>query len=335
MKIETHINHLPAHKIYLKMIAAIKSFLESKKYQEVDMPVLSPALIPESHIEVFETEYRYFSERQKLYLIPAQELFLKRLLAYGVGDCFTLGKTFRNHERKSELHSGEFTMLEYYRTHMSYMEMADELLELLRFASKQCFGKDQLTFRNKTIRFDTWEKLSVAEAFQKYAHIPSEHVFDRDLFIKSAKTKGYNVDDAGYEEVFSQIYGHEIEPNLGVHGMPTLLYDYPSEFAATARLNADGRTAARFDVYIEGIELGNCYTELTDPEQTRIRFAKQQERRKKLGKIDYPIDKGFIDALQYGLIDCSGATIGIDRLGMIFANVGSIGELKVIELQEN
>ncbi len=333
MKIYTDLKRLNSHKTFLKMNSTIRNFLDEAGYQEVDVPLLSPVLIPETHLEVFETEYRYFSDREKLYLIPAQELFLKRLIAFGVGNCYTLGKTFRNHERLSDLHAGEFTMLEYYRIEAGYLEMGEELLKLFTRICQTLYGRNYLLYKGKKIEFGSWEKMSVAEAFEKYANISSEELFDHMKFISIAAKKGYNVNGATYEELFSQIYGHELEPFLGKSGRPTLLYDYPLEFAATAKPNKDGRTAARFDIYIEGIEIGNCYSENTDPKQIKERFEKQQARRRELGKIDYPIDKGFVEALQYGLTECSGVTIGIDRLGMLCADIESIADLRLIDIR--
>lgn len=330
MQIKVDVEHFAAHKIYLSVISAFRSFLDQKGYREVEVPVLSPALIPESHLEVFQTEFRYFDQKDKLYLIPAQELFLKRLIAYGFGDCFTIGKTFRNHERPASLHANEFTMLEYYRINSNYLDMADEMLDLIRYSCRKSTGSDSLIYKGKETKFDKWEMMTVAEAFDKYAGIDSRSLFNEDLLISAASNKGYNTEGSGYSEVFSQIYGHEIEPKLGVNGRAVLLYDYPVEFAATAKLNKDGKTAARFDVYIGGIEIGNCYSELTDVKITEERFARQYKRRQELGKIDYPIDKGFIEAIKYGLTDCSGATIGVDRLAMLFAGVESVADLRPI-----
>lgn len=333
MKIRTCVENVPHHRRARAVESAVHAFLQNKGYTQVDVPLISPALIPESHLEVFETEYRYGDHRTKLYLTPAQELFMKRLVAYGVGDCYTLGKVFRNSEQSSSLHAGEFTMLEYYRLKKGYLEIADEMRELLADVSEKITGGIRMQYQGISVDFSEWEKLTVADAFQQYAAIPPTALFDHDEFIKISSAKGYTVEGATYEDLFSQIYSQEIEPKLGMNGHPTLLIDFPKEFAATARLNPDGRTAQRFDVYIAGIEVGNCYSELTDPQEIEQRFQDQQAKRRAAGKIDYPIDKGFIEALQYGLIDCSGATIGVDRLSMIMANVQSIAELRLITIE--
>lgn len=122
---------------------------------------------------------------------------------------------------------------------------------------------------------------------------------------------------------------------MGKNGHPTLIYDYPKEFAALAKLNYDNKTAQRFEFYIDGVELGDCYTELTDCQEQQVRFEEEAKKRKKMGKIIHPIDKGFIDALKYGLSSCAGIAIGFDRLVMVFLGENSINNFKLITIDEN
>ena len=327
MKIKVNFSNLKNHQNFLFIIRLIEEFLQKKGYLKIDLPVLSPTLIPESYLEVFETEFRYFDKREKLYLTPSPELFLKRLLVEGVGSCYYLGKSFRNSDLPSSLHSFEFTMLEFYKVKANYMDIADELLEMLRYLNE----KVKSDFALK-INLNKWEKISVIKAFEKYADIFEKELFDYQLFLQKARKKGYQVEKFSYEEVWSQIYVSEIEPHLGKNGYPTLIYDYPKEFAALAKLNSDGKTAQRFEFYINGIELGDCYTELADWKEQEERFLKEDKQRKKLGKINHPIDKGFIQALKYGLPPCAGIAIGVERLAMVFLGFDSIDKLKVVDI---
>ncbi|HEX7542563.1 MAG TPA: amino acid--tRNA ligase-related protein [Patescibacteria group bacterium] len=326
MKIQTSVNNLKNYKVYLQVEKAVNEFLEKNNYLKVDLPVLSPSLIPESYLEVFETEFKFLDKKEKLYLTPSPELFLKRLLVYGVGDCYYLGKSFRNADPPAPLHSYEFTMLEFYKMGADYMGIADVVMKLLQSITKQLrMTNYELNYQGKKISFENWEKISVAEAFEKYANISEKELFNHKLFIKKANEKGYQTKNFTYKNLWSQIYSQEIEPNLGVNGCPTLIHDYPKEFAALAKLNKDGRTTQRFEFYIEGIELGDCYTELTDWKEQELRFKKEK-------KIIHPIDKGYIEALKYGLQDCSGIAIGFERLALIFANATSIDQLKLINI---
>ncbi len=340
MKIQTNLKNLKKYKIYLKVEEAVNEFLGKKRYLKVDLPVLSPALIPESYLKVFETEFNYLNNKERLFLTPSPELFLKRLLVGGIGNCYYLGKAFRNSEPNSDLHSFEFTMLEYYKVKANYMDLAEELLEMLRFMNKNVkfqmpnaksrskisnLNENEIVYQNYKISLNRWEKITVIDAFKKYAGISKKELFDHKLFLKKAKEKNYRVDSFTYKDIFSQIYAQEIEPHLGMNGYPTLIYDYPKEFAALAKLNEDGKTAQRFEFYIAGIELGDCYSELTD--------WREQERRFEKENVAHQIDKGFIEALKYGLVDCAGIAIGFERLTMIFANVQSINQLKLIEIK--
>lgn len=332
MKIQTQVDNLEKYSIYLQVKKSVNEFLTKKGYLEIDLPVLSPALIPESYLEVFETKFNYFNTQEKLYLTPSPELFLKRLLAYQVGDCYYLGKAFRNHEKSSDLHEFEFTMLEFYKTKTDYMGISGEVLKMLQYVAKGITGKNFIYFQGKKINLSRWEKISIVQAFEKYAQINKIELFNHQQFLERAKKKGYNTKGFSYEDLWSQIYTAEIEPHLGTNGYPTLIYDYPKEFAALAKLNKDRQTAQRFEFYIAGIELGDCYTELTDWQEQDKRFLEEQKLRQKAGKINHPIDKGFVEALKYGLTDCAGIAIGFERLAMIFADVLSINKLKLINI---
>lgn len=332
MKIITSLENLKTYKVYLAVEEAIHDFFKKKGYLKINLPVLSPALIPESYLEVFETERRYLDKKEKLYLTPSPELFLKRLLAHGIGDCYYLGKAFRNGERNSDLHSGEFEMLEFYKVGVSFLDLAAEVLELLLYIAFCLYKNDKTKIKDYRRRFRRWEWFTIAQAFHRFANIKENELFDKKKFLAKAKIKGYKTGKFSYEDIFSQIYTQEIEPKLG-KGFPTLLYDYPKEFAALAKPNPDEKTAQRFEFYINGIELGDCYTELTDWKEQERRFQEEDEKRKQEKKINHKIDKGFIDALKYGLPDCAGIAIGVERLTMIFAGVDSIDKLKLLQIK--
>lgn len=354
MKIKTQIQNLDNYRKYLKVVRSIESFLDKNNFQKLDLPVLLPALIPESYLEVFETEYIFFDKKEKLYLAPSPEMLIKRLIVAGIGNCYYLGKSFRNSEPVSSRHSGEFTMLELYKVGANYMEMADIVLELLQ---KLCQITDtnshnprfnKFVYQGRNIDFSRWEKITVVEAFEKYADIRPDELFDHERFRARALQKGYKIENEesatsltsykpksfSYEELWSQIYTNEVESHLGIGKYPTLIYDYPIEFASLSKPNADGKTAQRFEFYIAGLEIGNCYSELTDCNLQESRLVAEQQERKKSGRIDLKPDLGFLDALKIGMPECSGIAIGVERLAMIFANVDSIDKIKLISLEE-
>lgn len=313
MKIQSNTQNFINYKKYLQVIKNIEQFLDSRGYLKLELPVLSPALIPESYLEVFKTEFRYFETNEKLFLTPSPELFIKRLLSDGIGDCYSLGKSFRNSEPNSPKHQPEFTMLEFYNVGQDYKYMASEVLDMLRKVSEVLFGVREINYQGKKISFEKWEELTVAEAFEKYALILPDELFDTEKFIAKAKSKGYETHGFSFEDVWSQVYAQEIEGHLGTQGYPTVLYDYPVQFAALSKPNSDGKTAQRFEFYIEGIELGNCFSELTEPKLQRKRFIDEDKERSRSGKIEHPVDWGFIEAMERGLPESSGIAIGEGR----------------------
>lgn len=334
MKITANKKNLKNYQSYLKVEEATNDFLKSRGYLKMDLPVLSPVLIPESYLEIFKTEFNYFKTRIPLFLTPSPELFLKRLLAENIGNCYYLGKCFRNSEPNSSLHLPEFTMLEYYKVNTDYLEFGNEVLELLRNIAIKLTGYDEISYNGKKVSFAEWEKYTVEEAFLKFSGIRADELLNESLFLKKAAGKGYETAGFSYEDLFSQIIAQEIEPKLGKNGRPTLLYGYPPKMASLARLSPDQSVAMRAEFYIDGMEIGGFCRELTDWKEQEKRFIEQEKKRQKAGLTAHTIDKGFIEALKYGLPDCTGAGIGFDRLAMIFADVDSINKLKLIEIKK-
>ncbi len=331
MNITATLSHIPFYKKYLQIENATHDFFEKKKYLRLHLPLLSSALIPESYVEVFKTEFQFLNKKKDLFLTPSPELFIKRLLVEGIGDCYYLGKSFRNSEPTSSLHNVEFTILEFYKMNTDYHFLKKETTELFSHIAEQVLGNKKIKIRGKNVVFDApWEEISVAEAFKQYADIDHDELFDQILFFKKAEKKKYSITHKSYEDMFSIIYTQEVEPCLGMNGKPTIIYDYPKEMAALAKLKSDGVTAQRFEFYISGIELGDAYTELTDWKEQRKRFLIEEKKRREMGKITHPTDWGFIDALKKGLPPCAGMAIGFDRLAMVFAGCDDIGQMKLI-----
>jgi elongation factor P--beta-lysine ligase len=262
-------------------------------------------------------------------LIEAFQLFMKRVLTEVGKDCYYLGPAFRNSEPESSRHSGEFVMLEYYKLGASYMDLADELLNLLQALSHVA---GPLTIDSKPYSFDTWEVLTVDEAFVRYAGLEKNTIFEAKAFVTAARAMGYTTDGFSYEDLFTQMYVDQVEPHLGTAGRPTLLKDYPREFAALAALNNDGKTAKRFEFYIGGVELGDCYSELTDAVVQKRRFLAEQKKRIDQGLIEHPVDWGFITMLEKGLPDCAGIAIGFERLAMVLLGAESIHDLRLVDV---
>lgn len=333
MKIQTRPDNLPAHRMYQKILGTIQSTMDDMGYDHIDVPVLSPQLIPESYLEIFKTQFAYMDHSQDLYLTPSPELFLKRLIALGLGSCYALTKTFRNGEPASPKHSPEFTLLEFYKVNAGYIELAEDVLKLFRSIANALHGNDHITYNGTRIQLDSWEKITVSQAFEKYADI--QNVLDEEVLMTRAAEKGYNVEGFGYVDIWSQIYAHEIEPYLGKNGRPALIYEYPRALAATAQYDPKRKVAQRLEVYIEGVELGNCgnaSTSKTNKSDEEKKLIHEQTMRKNLGLTEHKPDMEFADTLTK-MPPTAGIAIGVERLGMIFTDSQSIHDLQVISVQ--
>ncbi|OGK13394.1 hypothetical protein A3A93_01860 [Candidatus Roizmanbacteria bacterium RIFCSPLOWO2_01_FULL_38_12] len=330
MKVTTKIENLKNYKKLLKLKNGIKSFFDAKGYLELELPVMSPVLIPESYIEIFKTQFIYFDQKQDFYLTSSPELFIKRLIAKGVKNCYYLGKAFRNSEPNSDRHSPEFMILEFYNVPADYRDVESTMLELFQHLSQILYKSNGFSYHGKKISVEKFERLSVTEAFDKYANIDEKTLLDENLFVAAAKDKGYVIKNSTYEDLFSQIYTQEIEPNLGVNGFPTVIYDYPIAFAPLCKPNPDGKTAQRFEIYISGVELGNCYNELTDWKILQKRFKKEAQLRKDKNMISHKIDYDFIEVMKKDLPPYSGIAVGVERLAMVFGDVDAIEKLQLI-----
>lgn len=293
-----------------KVVNTIRSFFKEQSFHEVFTPILVPVPSTEPNLEVFKTKLRTSKdEKRDAYLIMSPEYSIKKLLAAGIGNCFEITKCFRNEEEVSELHNPEFTMLEWYRVGANYFDVMDDFENLFIEIIKKVNPKADLKkwdYQGKVYDLTTpWPRIRIPDAFQKYA--------GRDVL----KVK---------DENFYQIYFNQIEPELKKMGKPYFIYDYPISQASLSKPSKDPRFAERFEVFLAGLELGNCFSELTDAEEQRKRFEIEKALRQAQGKTDYPIDEELLKALEMGLPEVSGIAVGVDRLVMLAQNTSSISE---------
>jgi lysyl-tRNA synthetase class 2 len=198
-------------------------------------------------------------------------------------------------------------MLEWYVAKFDYYQLMDQCEEMLINVFKDIGHTQDIVWQNKTINFASpWEKITVAEAFTKYAPISCQEALDREKF----------------DEILTQY----IEPSLG-NDRPTFLYDYPAKLAALSRIkNIDPTVAERFELYIGGLEMANGFSELTDAREQRQRFVDASEIRALKKWARYPMPDKFLNSLET-LPPCAGIALGIDRLAMILTNKATIDEV--------
>ncbi|MDB5422659.1 MAG: Lysine--tRNA ligase [Phenylobacterium sp.] len=301
----------------------MRGWFEARGFTEVETPALQVSPGNEAHLHAFATEAVGDSgARTPFYLHTSPEFTAKKLLASGERRIFELARVWRNRER-GPLHHPEFTMLEWYRAEEPYAAIMADCAALLGLAAEAA-GAKALSFRDKTADpFAEPERLTLAEAFDRFAGLDllatvgKDGGTDRDALAAAAMRQGIRIapDDA-WADVFSRVLVEKIEPNLGI-GRPTVLCEYPTAEAALARPTAhDPRVAERFELYACGVELANCFGELTDPAEQRRRFEVEMTEKERVYGHRYPLDEDFLAALAL-MPQASGGALGFDRLVML------------------
>jgi lysyl-tRNA synthetase class 2 len=288
-----------------RVIQAVRNFFIDCKYLEVETPIRIPAPAPEAHIDAVGTG--------DWFLQTSPELCMKTLLAAGFPRIFQICKCFRDKERGAR-HLPELTMLEWYSAGGNYFDLMVECEDLICSIIRNLSGKDKISYQGRQILLDRrWLRLSVAEAFNRYASMPMETALTEDCF--------------------DEVMVDKIEPNLG-SPQPTFLYDYPAPCGALARLKPENRLLAeRFELYIAGVELCNGFSELTDPVEQRERFGKEQQLRRSFDKEAYPMPEKFLLALS-DMPDACGNALGLDRLVMLLADTKTIDDVVAFTPEE-
>jgi len=302
---------------------AVRAWFETRDFIEVEAASLQTSPGNEAHLHAFSTDLcSPRGAHERLYLHTSPEFACKKLLAAGERRIFDFARVWRNRER-GPLHHPEFTLLEWYRTHEPYEALMDDCAALLCLAAETT-GRRRFAFRGKEIDpFSDPERLSVAEAFDRFAGIDLLATVALDeptagpALAEAARAKGVRVaDDDAWPDVFSRVMVEKIEPNLGI-GRATILYEYPSSQAALARLSPnDPRVAERFELYACGVELANAFSELTDADEQRRRFELEMHEKARVYGELYPLDEDFLTALA-SMPPASGAALGFDRLAML------------------
>jgi lysyl-tRNA synthetase class 2 len=286
------------------ILRAIRSFFEREGFTEVETPavVRSPGL--ELHLDALEV----LGGGGPRWLHTSPEYHMKRLLAAGMPRIYQLCKAYRRGERGT-LHQPEFTLLEWYRTPAGHEDVMGDTEALVTHAARELLGSTRIPgLRSEVDVSPPWERLSVREAFERYAHASADELL-RD------------------EEAFYRTLIEKVEPQLG-RGKPTFLTRYPASMASLARLCPDDLSVAeRFEAYVDGVELCNGFGELTDAVEQRRRFETDRATRARLGKAAYPIDERLLSALEHGLPEAGGNALGVDRLVMLLTGAKDIANV--------
>jgi len=315
------------------MTAAMRNWFTAHEFVEVETGVLAASPGNETHLHAFATSLvAPDGTAAPLFLRTSPEFACKKLIAAGERRIVEFAKVFRNRERGA-LHAPEFTLVEWYRAGESYTALMADCAALLREAA-QAAGTWHFSFRGRSADPSAEpERLSVAEAFGRYASIDLLATLDggeadRDGLARAATAGGIRIaDDDTWGDIFSRVLVEKIEPKLGI-GRATILDEYPAQQAALARHSPhDPRIAERFELYVCGIELANGFAELTDPREQRARLEREMAAKERRYGERYPLDEDFLAALAH-MPDACGIALGLDRLVMLATGATRIDQVQ-------
>jgi elongation factor P--(R)-beta-lysine ligase len=313
-------------------LAAQRYFLD-RDFLLVDPPGLQVSPGNETHLHAFGT--RMISndgEGRDMFLHTSPEFSMKKLLAAGEERIAAIGHVWRNRER-SALHHPEFTMAEWYRVGETYDAVIEDCIALCRMAADET-GATALRYRGRACDpFAAPERLSVVEAFRRYADIDLFRTMDASgetdaqALAEEMRRVGLAVPaDVTWSHLFSRILVEKVEPNLGI-GRLTVLDRYPASEAALARRSPDDpRESERFELYGAGVELANGFGELTDPVEQRRRFELEMAEKSRIYGERYPLDEDLLAALAM-MPPASGVALGFDRLVMLAVGAPRIDDV--------
>jgi elongation factor P--(R)-beta-lysine ligase len=300
------------------MLKTARAFFEHRGVLEVETPILSAAAVSDPQIESLATQIAGLPGRR--YLCPSPEYAMKRLLAAGSGDIYQICKVFRDAER-GRWHNPEFTMIEWYRVGLDDTALMNEVEALI----------GALLAPARTLR--AAERLSYTDALRRHAGVDAFDSTDDEL-LAAAKRHGIHCDaqldrDARLDLLMGLIVG----PRLG-RDNPCFVCDYPATQAALARLKPGlPRVAARFELYLDGLELANGFHELAQPEEQRARFQQDLQLRAARAQVQPPLDENFLAALKNGLPDCAGVALGFDRLVAIALGAEKLADAMAFSIE--
>jgi lysyl-tRNA synthetase, class II len=305
-----------------KVINTMRNYFDNQGWMEVETPILQP-IHGGAAARPFATHHNTLD--MPLYLRIANELYLKRLIVAGFDGVYEFGKMFRN-EGMDRTHNPEFTSMEIYVAYKDYiwmMAMVEECLEKVAIATT---GSSVVKVGANEINFEgPYEKLTMYESIQKYTGIDVSAMTE-DEIAQTCKDLGIEIDDTmGRGKLIDEIFGAKVEANLI---QPTYITDYPIEMTPLAKKH---RTAAglveRFELFVNGKEIANAYSELNDPIDQKERLEDQLKLAARGDDEAMAMDDDFVRALEYGMPPTSGLGIGIDRLVMLMTNQSTIQEV--------
>ena len=306
-----------------RLISSLRRQLESRGFIEVETPMMQP-LYGGAAARPFITHHNTLDI--DLYLRIAPELYLKRLIVGGMERVYEINRNFRN-EGLSTQHNPEFTMLEFYQAYTDYRGLMDLSAELLKQVAIDATGGTQAEWDGALLDFGSLRRFTMREAviefWQGSDRPTADNVRDPD-WLKRHSTK--STGGEALAEVFEKVAEDQLI-------QPTIIYDFPIETSPLSKNKPDEpELVERFEIFAGGMEIGNAYTELNDPQEQRRRFEMQIAMREKGDEEAHQMDEDYIRALCYGMPPAGGEGIGIDRLAMLLTGSHTIRDVILFPL---
>jgi lysyl-tRNA synthetase class 2 len=306
-----------------RAVRALRTFLDGRGFLEVETPVLQP-LYGGATARPFVTHYNVYE--QDVYLRISNELYLKRLVIGGLDRVYEIGRDFRN-EGVSRKRNPEFTMMECYQAYADYRDMMALTEAMLRHVVTEVTGGTRLVYRSEEIEFGTpFARRRLPDAIRDATGIDVLAARDLASLRDAARRAGLDPGDAPtWGQLVDALFSEHVEPKLI---QPTFLTDYPVELSPLAKRSPDDpRLVERFEIFVAGMELGNAFSELNDPDDQRVRFEEQGGARAAGDEEAQPLDEEFLLALEHGMPPTGGLGIGVDRVVMLIADVPHLREV--------
>ena len=316
-------------KTRIKIIQFIRDYLNNFGYYEVETPILQ-SLYGGAAARPFKTHHNTLDV--DMYLRISNELYLKRLIIGGFEGVYEFSKDFRN-EGMDRFHNPEFTQIELYVAYKDYKWMMNFVETMLQNIVKNICGGLILKNQEVEIDFSRFEKYTMIEVIKKYTGVDISGMNEAQLRNFAKELNIEISDNLGYGKIIDEIFGAMCEPNLI---QPTFITDYPIEMSPLAKQkNNDPNFVERFELFINGKECANAFSELNDPFEQKKRFQEELEMARRGDPEAMQMDNDFINAMMYGMPPTAGVGIGIDRLTMLLTGAKSIQDVLLFPQMRN
>jgi lysyl-tRNA synthetase class 2 len=306
-----------------QVVRAMRAFLDARGFLEVETPVLQ-AIYGGAAARPFTTHHNAYG--QELYLRISDELYLKRLVVGGLDRVYEIGRVFRN-EGVSRKHNPEFTMMECYQAYADYRDMMDLTQAMIQEIALRVLGTTRIACQGQEIELGgTWPRVTLRDAIARATDVDILARGDLASLQAAVARAGLPVEEVPtWGRLVDALFAAHVEPTLI---QPCFITDYPVELSPLAkRSTADPRLVERFEPFLGGMEIGNAFSELNDPDDQRERLLATRRDREAGDEEAHPLDEDYLAALEVGLPPTGGLGIGVDRLVMLLADAPNLREV--------